>query len=1499
MTSEAHRTWLSALTLSIAIAGAAGAQSVDTRCVADGGAALCTAPTIVEASIGAPVDADMWTYNVCDVRAPTLPRENAWCTARGGCASPVFDGDIAPVSTTFESIVNHACQLNVSDTKWGQALPANPYCWSGPPLVRNGTPVRDFRVLSFTGLAADGTGCSVPWADTVYAGRWRALACPEGYATRTKANGDLECWRLPPECAAKAKVGNPINLLDGCKLQREVDYRARTPNGLEVVRQYNSTGYFAVEPGPKTSDDVWRTNWDRRILVPTSPGPVLAHAQRADGSVQVFNASGRETHNLRGGAALLERLTDAAGATTGWRMTTSDRDVEQYDANGRLRSIASRAGATFALAYDANNRLATVTDTFGNMLSFAYDTSGRRSGFVAPGQRAWRYGYDAKGRLGTVTFPDGAVRTYHYENASFPHALTGITDENGQRYAIWEYDAAGRAFASRHAGGADAVTLAFGAFSVNANEGATSVTDALGAIRTHYYEAAGGVLRVKRVEQSCSGCTTTRAAYTHDANGNVVSYRDFNGNLTTYVYDNLRNLEISRTEAAGTAIARTVTTQWHPVFRLPARITVPSGIAGVDRVTDFAYDAQGNLVRRTVTAGSATRQWTNSWGALGQLVAQDGPGTDAADVTTYAHYAVTDPCAGCRGNVKTVTNALGHVTTYAAYDVDGNPLTIVDPNGLVVTLAYDARGRLVSRRAGVESTAFSYDRAGLLVRSTMPDGSSLAYGYDAAQRLVRITDDRGNWIAYTLDALGNRVQEQAFDASGTLARSRSRTVDALDRIATERGALGQVTTYAYDGNGNRVKVVDPLGRATTYGYDALDRLTQTRDASQALVQYAYDPGGNLARVVDPRSVATAWGVDGLGNVVQQASPDTGVVSAAYDAAGNVRTRLNARGITATYTYDALQRATRIVYSKAGLSTLTHDFEYDGGAGAAPNAKGRLTKVSDATGSTSWTYDSQGRVVTKTQSIGTLLRTLRYDYNGSGQLRRMTTPSGQVVDYAYSNNRIASVSANGATILANVYSTPFGPAGAWQWGNGAQTYRIHDTDGRLASWEFTANGLTVLKNVLGYDVASRVAAIGDPVRPANGQSYPSYDAADRLLRAETGSPATRVRTYTYDAGGNRQSSVLDGTVTTYAYTSGTNRLASASGAARRSYVYNAVGNANVSGPFTFAYDRAERLTQVTTGSAVVATYDVNALGQRVRKTVGSSVTHFAYDEQGRLVGEYDGAGTIIQETVWLDDLPVAILRPFVGVTPLTINIFYVHADHLGTPRAVTRLSDNALRWTWDNVDPFGANAENTSPAGYPAFSYGLRFPGQYYDAETGMHYNYHRDYDPAIGRYVQSDPIGLRGGLNLYAYSDGAPIAYADAFGLATYACKRPLHTLGGVGLRSGPDVMGNPLFHKYVCVPGAGGEPLCGGQDQLNGLFGPGKPSDDRYQPSACEKVLDDDACVERCIASAISNPRRPTYWLVGGGTTRVGGEVPDVPMNCQQWTDYQIRRCAAGCRER
>jgi RHS repeat-associated protein len=129
-------------------------------------------------------------------------------------------------------------------------------------------------------------------------------------------------------------------------------------------------------------------------------------------------------------------------------------------------------------------------------------------------------------------------------------------------------------------------------------------------------------------------------------------------------------------------------------------------------------------------------------------------------------------------------------------------------------------------------------------------------------------------------------------------------------------------------------------------------------------------------------------------------------------------------------------------------------------------------------------------------------------------------------------------------------------------------------------------------------------------------------------------------------------------------------------------------------------------------------------------------------------------------VWLGDIPVATLRGS--------SLYYVHSDHLNAPARVTRPSNNALRWRWERA-PFGTTAPDENPSGLGTFVYNLRLPGQFYDSETGLNYNYFRNYDPQVGRYVESDPTGLSGGINTYAYVRGNPLSLTDQFGLADCA----------------------------------------------------------------------------------------------------------------------------------
>ncbi|MBS1214357.1 MAG: repeat-associated core domain protein [Proteobacteria bacterium] len=471
-------------------------------------------------------------------------------------------------------------------------------------------------------------------------------------------------------------------------------------------------------------------------------------------------------------------------STTG---VADDNSSENYDVKGRLTSIVSRGGWAQDVGYDAAGRVSTITERVsGRFLTLSYDGKGRLSELQDPARNHYRYGYDGNNRLTSVAYPDATPddatddprRLYQYEDSRFPHALTGITDENGVRYASYRYDGQGRGVITEHAGAAERYQLTYN------GDGSTTVTDPLGSARRYTYQTLHGVPKSGAQDQPAgAGCAAAASSSQYDANGNPVSRTDFNGNTTTYVFDSARNLETARTEAAGTAQARTVLTQWHPVFRLPAQIDQPG------RRMTFDYDEKGNLLTRRVidTATGQARTWQYTYNSVGQVLSIDGPRTDVADITRYDYYADATPTHR-PGDLRTITNALGQVTTFASYDAHGRPLTSTDQNGRILALLYDERGLLLERNDGGEVTRFGYDKTGQLLTVTEPDGNRLALTYDDAHRLTGIADSLGNRIQYTLDGLANRIREEARDPAGTLTATVSRVYDPLNRLQQHIGA---------------------------------------------------------------------------------------------------------------------------------------------------------------------------------------------------------------------------------------------------------------------------------------------------------------------------------------------------------------------------------------------------------------------------------------------------------------------------------------------------------------------------------------------------------------------------------------------------------------------------------------------------------------------------------------------------------------------------------------
>ena len=1158
--------------------------------------------------------------------------------------------------------------------------------------------------------------------------RTREFSCPAGFTDEffplTHQSGETEPYCYRPwrranlekslgRCDTNSRrVGNPIDCNTGNKFQEERDYIGEGAHPLHFVRYYNSAlGYhyakgFVAAPPPSPLGIGWSATYFQRIEYWETANAQVARAHRPDGRVLSFRRVSGAWVGDPDATEKVAELTDGQGVRTGWQYTTSDDQVEIYDASGRLTSVASRNGATHTLTRDSEGNLERVENSFGHRLLFAWDASNPRklATVTDPGNGTITYGYDSNDNLTSATYQDNKVRTYHYLSLSGgrPNMLAGVTDESNVRYSTYGYQGDGLATSTELAGGVQRYSVAYtgGFISLTAPPSVT-ITDPRNNQVGYGFATVASRNRVASVAAPCAECGSVAAA-AYDGNGNLASTVDFKGVESRSAYDPSRNLVTSRTDAYGTPGARTTTTTWHPIFRLPDVITE------ADRANDYDYDAYGNVTRRRVLADGQTRTWTYQYfnqGHLGQLQSIDGPRTDVLDLTSYAYYACATG-AQC-GRVHAVTNAAGHVWTYDVYNAHGLPLTITDPNGIVTSLTYDARQRVTSRTVAGETTTIEYWPTGLIRRVTGPDLSFVEYTYDGAHRLTRIDDSEGSYIVYTLDAMGNRTAESTHDPAGTLSRTLGRSYDTLNRLQRMLGAANQETVHSYDENGNLDAITDPRNRTTSFDYDALNRLERITDAGLGLTQFTYDVHDSIVSVSDPRSLLTTYSRNGFGDLTQLASPDTGITQFVPDSAGNADLTTDARNRTGDAAYDALNRLIGLDYSDQTVA-----LEYDQGA----NALGQLTRVTDASGSTQWTYNSQGRVAGKQQSIGGVTRSVAYGYNSAGQLTQVTTPSGQMIAYGYTNGRITSVSVNAAALLSQVLYEPFGPTRGWTWANGSLTVREYDTDWRLVTVD------------------------------SAGLSTFTY-FPDGLIQTRTDDVAS---SFTLPTGS-----------TAYTLDAVSNRLSTSTGTQNRTYLYDSAGNTTSDSTRTFAYNDAGRMVSAAS-SGVTTVFAVNGLGQRVRKANASRTRLFAYDEAGHLIGEYDQSGTLVQEFVWLDEIPVAVLRPGIGGG---LSVSYIHTDHLNTPRRISRPSDNQIVWRWDS-DPFGQALPNEDPDGdSQAFEFNLRFPGQYFDSETSLGYNYFRDYDPAIGRYVESDPIGLRGGINTYGYAEANPVNRSDPLGL--------------------------------------------------------------------------------------------------------------------------------------
>ena len=1145
-----------------------------------------------------------------------------------------------------------------------------------------------------------------------------------------------------------SQVGEPIDVGSGNMFDQVTDYTTVGQNKLAFIRYYNSMQM----PGTlaKTLGVNWRSNFDRylRIISATE-----VDAERPDGQVVSFVlTSGIWTPDTD-----VDMTLTKSGST--YTLTGHDDTIETYTASGAvgtLNTIALPNGYTQTLNY-TSGVLTSVSDSYSRSLSFTY-TSGVLTGVSTPDSATLTYGYTTtagQNLLTSITYntSPSTSQTYVYGNASYPFMLTGITDENGNSYASWSYDAKGRATMSELAGGANEVQVSY-----DDTTGNRTVTNPLGEQETYQFTYVQGVPKVSEIDRAASSPVAAASEYfTYDGNGYLATATDWNGNETTYTNDSHGD-PTSITEAYGTGRARTTSITYDSTWVHKPYTTTKTNVTIDDR-----YNATyGTLTSHTLTdtTGGATNGQTHVWAytynGTGELLTETFPRTGTTVKNTYTYSS---------GALASITDQLSHTTTINTANGTGQPTQITDPNSVVTNLVYDHRNRMTSKTVVAspsnEVTSITYIGSGQPHVITLPDSSTVTFGYDNAQRLTTITNTAGETINYTLNAAGKPTTTTMKDSGGTTRKSSTATYDVLGDMLTLVGAGGgsQTTTYAYDGNKNRTSTTDANSNVWSQAWDELNRATTVTDPLTHTAAPTYNNLDYVTAQTDFLGYSTTFTRDAFGNAIARSSPDTGSDSFTYDEDNNLTARTDARSVASAQTFDAVDRITAHTFT--GYSGEAIAYTYDNTT-SGNKGVGRLTGWTDESGSTARTYNNFGNITKEVRVIGSQTYTTNYSYDLANRLTEIIYPSGRYVDYTYdSSGYLTTVttkpSSGGSvtTLASSIVHKPFGPVASFTYGNNEAQTRTYDNNYWLTALSTVHSGTYVQELSFGQDNAGNFTSITDTLDSTRNESF----GIDALNRLHTASGKYGSRTYTYDNNSNRATIVVGATTYTSTMTSSTNLLASITdGTNTRHFTNAATGNMATDdrtfiggGSVSNTYGGRDRLESMTVNGQGV-TYKINAIGQRVSMAFSGATTHYMYDLAGELIGEANGStGANQVEYVYMEGIPLAQIDS-------SGNIFYQHTSQVNQAQKMTNASRTLV---WDRIqEPFGETSStptSTTPTN-------IRFMGQYADANNSLSYNMNRDYDKSLGRYIEFDPLRLAAGLNGLGYVGQNPVLRADPKG---------------------------------------------------------------------------------------------------------------------------------------
>lgn len=674
------------------------------------------------------------------------------------------------------------------------------------------------------------------------------------------------------------------------------------------------------------------------------------------------------------------------------------------------------------------------------------------------------------------------------------------------------------------------------------------------------------------------------------------------------------------------------------------------------------------------------------------------------------------------GRIQSVTDSQGRQTLFT-YDGPGEHL--------IQAQAYDGRitgysyltGQGATREHALSQVAypggshrkFTYDAQGR-ISSTFADGNAglVTFGYDSTGT-VTASNSLGDASKFFFDDWG-----QILKAVNPLGHSVLITLDDKSNVKRVTDPAGRVYDYQYDAMGNLTRFTDPLGYSTRFTYTAdLNRLSSLLDAKGNLTRYNYDSRGNPGSIVYPNASAESW---------------------AADATGQPTSWTNRRGRPIEITWNAHGLPTRKTY----MDGTSVDYAYD--------ARNNLTNTTDSTGTTIYSYDAD-EYLTRIDYPGD--RWLKFTYDAAGRRASSLNQLGHRLDYFYdAPGRLSHIVNEVSVEIVRYHYDPAGRLARKDLGNGVYATYEYDAAGQVLHLiNHKPEGSVLSRFDYAYDNRGRRTAMGT----IDGAWTYQYDEIGQLTRAIFASTNAAIPSqnlnYAYDALGNRTQTVENGTNTAYT----ANNMNQYTQVGNTAFVFDADGNliqeTSPSGATTYSYDDENRLTTVMKDAGSWA-YAYDAFGQRARSSENGTTMWFVMDPVGLgdVVGEYDSLGNLIARY----DHGFGLLS---RTDALGSKAWYTF-DAIGNTGARIGASGDVINSYV--YAPFGAVLQQTGDMPNP-----FQFVGEWgvMHERNGLEFMRARYYAPETGRFIQSDPIGIFGGPNIYVYAFNAPAALIDPSGL--------------------------------------------------------------------------------------------------------------------------------------